>query len=103
MEVKTITAQEVKGRLHQDETLYLIDVREEEEVALGMIPAAVHIPMGNIPDHLDQLDKNIEYIFVCRSGNRSGTVCRYLMEQGYKVKNMIDGMLAWTGDVEPKR
>lgn len=103
MEIKTITAKEVHERLLQEEPLYLIDVREEEEVALGMIPNAVHIPMGEIPKKQHLLDKNIEYILVCRSGNRSGTVCQYLMDLGYKVKNMVDGMLEWPGDVQPKQ
>jgi len=104
MEIKTITPEEVKTKLENEETLYLIDVREDEEVAEGMIPEAVHIRMGDIPEHLEQLDKDIEYIIICRSGNRSGKVCKYLMFQGYeKVLNMSGGMLKWTGEIKPKR
>ena len=102
-EIKTITPEEVKVQLEEGKTLNLIDVREDDEVAEGMIPEAVHIPMGEIPESLDQLDKNIEYVIICRSGGRSGNVCQYLTEHGYHATNMAGGMFEWTGSQEPKR
>ncbi|MBE3570767.1 MAG: rhodanese-like domain-containing protein [Bacillales bacterium] len=102
-EIPIITAEELKEKLEKGEKLNLIDVREEEEVQEGMIPEAKHIPMGEIPNSLDQLDKEKEYIFICRSGRRSENVCHYLQDQGYKVRNMIGGMLEWTGKVQPKK
>ncbi|MEK3887657.1 rhodanese-like domain-containing protein [Bacillus sp. FSL K6-3431] len=101
-EIKTITPEEVKNQLQSGGTLNLIDVREDDEVAEGMIPEALHIKMGDIPERLDQLDKEKEYILVCRSGGRSGRVCDYLREQGYDVTNMVGGMLEWTGTEKPK-
>lgn len=97
--IKTITTAELAQKLDNKEPLYLIDVREHEEVATGMIPTAQHIPMGEIPAVLDQLDKETPYIFICRSGNRSGQVCLFLQEQGYDVTNMVGGMLEWTGEI----
>jgi rhodanese-related sulfurtransferase len=102
-EIPIITPEELKEKLEKGEKLNLIDVREEEEVQEGMIPEAKHIPMGEIPNSLDQLDKQKEYIFICRSGRRSENVCHYLQEQGYKVRNMIGGMLEWTGKVQQKK
>jgi rhodanese-related sulfurtransferase len=99
-EIQVITPEELKKKLEQGEKLELVDVRENEEVAQGMIPGAKHIRMGEIPANLDYFDKEKEYIFICRSSARSGNVCYYLQEQGYKVRNMIGGMLAWPGDVE---
>ncbi|MCZ0755187.1 rhodanese-like domain-containing protein [Anoxybacillus sp. J5B_2022] len=98
-EIKEITAEELKKKLESGEKLNLIDVREEEEVALGMIPGAKHIRMGDIPNRLDEFNKEEEYIFICRSGARSGNVCYYLQEMGYNVCNMAGGMLAWDGDI----
>lgn len=99
---QTITPDEVKEKLAQGDKLHLIDVREDDEVAEGMIAEAKHIPMGEIPEKLDQFDKNNEYIIVCRSGGRSGRVCQFLHENGYKVVNMEGGMLNWTGETKPK-
>jgi rhodanese-related sulfurtransferase len=98
--VKEITTAELQEKLEQGEKLNLIDVREDEEVAAGMIPGAKHIKMGEVPMRLDELDQDTEYIFICRSGGRSENVCYFLHDHGYNVVNMVGGMLAWNGKVE---
>ncbi|GEN35898.1 rhodanese-like domain-containing protein [Aneurinibacillus danicus] len=95
-----ISANEVNEQLKQGKKLNLIDVREDEEYAGGRIPGAKHIPLGQIPARLHELDKEKEYIMVCRSGNRSGMASEWLAERGYNVKNMVGGMLEWPGSVE---
>lgn len=102
MTVKEITPDELKEKLSKGETLNIIDVREDEEVAEGMIPEAVHMKMGDIPEKIDAFQKDQSYIFVCRSGKRSENVCLYLEDKGFDVTNMIGGMLEWTGDTKPK-
>ncbi|SUV09451.1 rhodanese-like domain-containing protein [Cytobacillus firmus] len=98
--IEEITTEELQKKLEAGEKLELVDVREDEEVAAGMIPGARHIRMGTIPENLDKFDKDTEYIIICRSGGRSGNVCHYLQEQGYKVRNMAGGMLDWQGKTE---
>ncbi len=95
-----ITTEELKQKLEAGEKLQLIDVREDEEVVAGIIPGAKHIKMMDIPARLNDLDRETEYIFVCRSGSRSANVCYYLQDQGFKVRNMVGGMLEWRGEVE---
>ncbi|WP_336881654.1 rhodanese-like domain-containing protein [Priestia koreensis] len=99
-EVKVITTDELEEKLEKKEPVLLVDVREDEEVADGMIPGAKHIKMGDIPANLDYFDKDKEYIFICRSGKRSENVCMYLQDQGYNVRNLVGGMLDWHGKVE---
>jgi len=94
-----ISTEELEKRLEKGEELNLVDVREDEEVAQGMIPGAKHIRMGTIPENLDRFDKDKEYIFICRSGARSENVCYYLQDQGFKVRNMTGGMMNWKGEV----
>lgn len=101
--IKEITTDDVLEKLKSGENLYLVDIREDEEVAEGMIPQAVHLKMGDIPERMDFFDKDKEYILVCRSGNRSHHACHYLSLQGYKVINMVGGMLNWAGEVEEKK
>lgn len=98
-EIKIITPEELEAKLEAGEKLELVDVREYEEVQAGMIEGAKHIPMGEIPARLDEFDKEKEYIFICRSSGRSGNVCHFMNEQGFKAVNMIGGMLDWTGEV----
>ncbi|MCK7606567.1 rhodanese-like domain-containing protein [Geobacillus stearothermophilus] len=98
--MKTITPKEVEERLRAGESLHIIDVREPEEVAAGKIPGAVNIPLGLIEFRMHELDKNEEYILVCRSGGRSGRAAEFLDSRGCRVVNMTGGMLAWEGPVE---
>ncbi len=94
--MNTISPEEVKARLIKGESLYMIDVREDEEVAAGIIPSAIHIPLGELPERHQEIVKLDEVILICRSGNRSGKAYDYLQMLGYTgLKNMTGGMLEW--------
>lgn len=96
--MKEISTAELQNRLQSGEKLHLIDVREAEEVAAGMIPGAVHMALGTIPERLQELEPSTPYILICRSGNRSGHAAQYLEMQGYNVTNLVGGMLEWEGE-----
>ncbi|MCZ8511369.1 rhodanese-like domain-containing protein [Paenibacillus filicis] len=94
--MQTITPAEIKQRLRQGEQLHIVDVREDEEVAMGMIPGAIHIPLMQLPERLSEIPQAGETILVCRSGNRSSRAYDYLTAQGLSnFKNMTGGMLEW--------
>ena len=94
--MNTIEPQQIKERINQGEALVIIDVREDEEVAAGMIPGALHIPLGQLPERHGEIPDGPEVILVCRSGNRSGRAYEYLTAIGKSgLKNMTGGMLAW--------
>ncbi len=99
-EVRTISSETVWKRFETKEPLYIIDVREQHEVAGGMIPGAVHIPMNDIPDRLDVFKEGVEYIIVCAAGVRSENVAAYLSANGYDAVSMEGGMYSWAGDTE---
>ncbi|MFB5266295.1 rhodanese-like domain-containing protein [Paenibacillus enshidis] len=99
--IPQIEPAELRQRLQAGELLNLIDVREDEEVAAGMIPGAKHIPMNQIPARLEEIDPDQEVIFICRSGYRSERVCEYLQQHGYdNCINMTGGMLQWWHEEE---
>jgi rhodanese-related sulfurtransferase len=57
--------------------------------------------MNTIPARIHELDKDREYVFICRSGNRSQMVSRYLKQHGFeKVTNFYGGMLTWRGEIK---
>lgn len=97
--MKRITAKEVQNSMSEQADFTIIDVREPEEVAEGIIPGALHIPLGELEDRYEELDKTERYVIVCRSGNRSGVVTKFLNSLDYDATNMIGGMLVWSGDV----
>lgn len=73
----------------------LIDVREPDEVAGGSLPGAVNIPLGTLPDRLDEIDRNRPVVLLCRSGNRSGNAAQFLTAQGFAdVTNLTGGMMS---------
>lgn len=73
----------------------LVDVREDNEVALGRIPGTRHIPLGQLGLRLAELDRHQPVIAICRSGNRSARATELLSAAGFTCDNMVGGMLAW--------
>ncbi|PFR27122.1 rhodanese [Bacillus cereus] len=98
--MKEMTAKELENKLMNAERLNMIDVREVEEVAEGKIPGALHIPLSLLEFRMHELDKNKEYIMVCRSGGRSSRAAQFLESNGFRVINMAGGMLEWEGKIE---
>ncbi len=79
-----------------NEKLTLVDVRNDDEVARGIIPGALHIPLAMIPVKHDVLDKQQSLVFYCHSGIRSGQASAFLASKGYKnVYNLQGGILDW--------
>ncbi|HLS67546.1 MAG TPA: rhodanese-like domain-containing protein [Pseudogracilibacillus sp.] len=97
--MKELTTAEVE-KMRRDEQIEIIDVREAFEVALGTIPGATHIPLGQIEARLDHFKRDKTYVIICRSGNRSGVVTQYLEACGIDAYNMIGGMIDWQGTME---
>ncbi|QKS71793.1 rhodanese-like domain-containing protein [Paenalkalicoccus suaedae] len=97
--VKQYSKEELKELLVNPGNKVIIDVREEEEYTNGHIPSVPLAPMGTIPDLISGFQDDKEYVFVCRSGNRSQRVSQFLQQQGLtNVANYEGGMLVWDGD-----
>lgn len=99
----SITPAELQARLeggNPEGAPYLLDVREAEEFRGGHVPGAVLIPMGFVPQRLEELPRDREIVCICRSGARSGRVAQWLNTQGYRAFNLSGGMMAWRGQVE---
>ena len=95
--MEDITVKELKERMSAKEALNIIDVREEHEFDEFNIGATL-IPLGELPDRLDEIEKfkDEELIIHCRSGARSGRAKDFLEMQGFtKVRNLLGGMLEW--------
>jgi rhodanese-related sulfurtransferase len=81
---------------HRDDVV-VIDVRDDYEYNDGHIPGATLVPLGQIPNRVDEIPKDKTVIAVCRSGNRSSQATNFLRQQGFdNVHNMTGGMNAWT-------
>lgn len=99
--IKEITTQELADKLQNAESaISMIDVREYDEYESGSIPGSIHIPLGEIVDRLQEINKQTTHAIICRSGARSGRVTEFLHQQGYDVTNVVGGMLDWKGKVQ---
>ncbi|WP_080848258.1 rhodanese-like domain-containing protein [Cytobacillus gottheilii] len=98
--MKEITAKELELKQNTGEIVNIVDVREDEEVAMGIIPGAKHIPLGQISARIAELVKQEHYYIVCRSGGRSSKACQFLIQNGFNVTNIAGGMLEWEGEIE---
>lgn len=80
----------------------LLDVREEWEFEHCHLAGAVHVPMGQIPARIGELEDAAEIVCICHHGVRSLQVARYLVQQCQgKVFNLQGGVEAWAQEVDP--
>lgn len=78
------------------QTLLLVDVRNDDEVARGVIENAIHIPLAMLPVEYESLSKAENIVFYCHSGVRSAHAAAFAASKGCKrVYNLAGGVLAW--------
>jgi rhodanese-related sulfurtransferase len=97
-DVRTVTAREISADVAAGRVL-LVDVREDDEWAAGRAPEAVHVPLGEVAERLEELDRvrdDRPIAFVCRTGRRSAEAARTAVEGGLDdVLHVEGGMGAW--------
>lgn len=70
----------------------ILDVRTENEVAMGKIENSINIPVDILRDKLDTLDKTKAYVVSCAVGIRAYIACRIMMQNGFQnVRNLAGG------------
>jgi adenylyltransferase/sulfurtransferase len=102
--MEEITATELKERLDKGDDIQLIDVREDHEVAIARIPNAIHIPMAQVFNRIDEIDPDRETVVHCKGGGRSARVIEALQRSGFtgKLVNLKGGILGWSNEVDPE-
>ena len=75
----------------------LIDVRESEELAVASVSNALHIPMGDIPARINELDvdEDTTIAVLCHTGRRSLQVAMYMQQQGLAGTRSVAGGIDW--------
>ena len=98
-----ITATELKQRLDNGDNIQIIDVREDNEVAIARIPGSVHIPLGQVLNRMAEIDPDRETVVHCKMGGRSARAIDALKRAGFKGKlvNLKGGIIAWSNEVDP--
>ncbi len=81
--------------LRRDDNAILLDVRTRYEYQQGAIDGTVLIPVDELRENLDQLDRSKKIYVNCQSGQRSYLACRILMQHGYDCYNLAGGYLLY--------
>ncbi len=96
--IPTVTAADLPNPL--PEGVNVLDVREPVEWAHGHIDGAVHIPLMELVQRLQEVPTG-RTVVVCKMGGRSAQAVAYLSQQGHDVANLDGGMLEWADAGRP--
>lgn len=100
--IQEIDVKTLNEKISNKDNFILLDVRTDSEYFLSNIEGAIHIPMNDIPNKLNTIDKNKEIIVQCKSGKRSAKVCQFLLNNNYEnVRNLKGGIIAWANEIDP--
>jgi rhodanese-related sulfurtransferase len=80
----------------------LLDVRESEELRAASIPGALHLPMDQLVQRVDEIPRDKTLVVMCHHGGRSATVAGFLSQMGFTdVYNLDGGIDAYARSVDP--
>ncbi|MGW0037926.1 rhodanese-like domain-containing protein [Gordonia sp. NPDC003376] len=94
-DIPQVPVTELPDDFSDDADRLLLDVREDDEWDAGHVRGAVHIPLGEVPSRIEEIDPDAELFVICHSSGRSMRVLAYLERIGYPGTCVEGGMLAW--------
>lgn len=99
---KPLAPADLKARLDAGDSLVLLDVRGEGEVAICALPGITHIPLGELSVRHTELDPEAETVVICHHGIRSAHAANALAGLGFEALwNLSGGVERWAQDVDP--
>lgn len=100
--VGSISPTELRERLARGDDLFLLDVRQPEELAICRIEGATAIPLGELAGRTHELDPDREIVCICHHGVRSASAAMALEQFDFgKVWNLTGGIDRWAAEVDP--
>ena len=94
--LEPISRKELQQRMRK-RTVTVLDVRPEDEFALGHVPSALNIPLAALKKRLSELDPSKEIVAYCRGPYcvLSFEAVAFLRERGFKARRLEDGLPEW--------
>ncbi len=98
-----ITPGDFKQKREAGEKVTLLDVREPWERQTAAIEPSSHIPMGDIPARVQELDPDEHIVVYCHHGVRSMNVTAWLRQQGFEsVQSLRGGIDRWSREIDSR-
>ena len=95
--ISSINTTELTPRLDDDASLYLIDVRDPDEVAEWQIPGVHNIPLSRLASCLHEIPRDKDLVVICAKGTRALQGAEILASMGIASRVLEGGMEAWAG------
>lgn len=92
-----ISPKEAYEMLQRGDAVEIIDVRQPEEHRKAHVEPSRLVPLGELSRKAGELDRSHTLLTLCRSGRRSDMAAQQLAAQGFKVRNIEGGIIAWIG------
>ena len=102
LEISVVETQQ--NHEQKSEDFLLLDIREPDELEVASIDGALHIPMGDLPGKLGELDieEDSQIAILCRSGKRSLNAAVYMQQHGFTgARSVAGGILWWSDRLDP--
>src|SRR5262245_43578256 len=98
-----ISVEELRRRLAADPgSVFLLDVRADDERREAAILPSKHIPMDDVPNRTAELPRDKEIVVYCHTGARSMMIAGFLEGSGFEnVSNLLGGIDAWSREIDP--
>jgi len=100
--VPEISVHDLKQKMETNGAVTIVDVREPFEYEIARIEGSKLIPLGELPDRLDELDRDRYTVVHCHSGMRSAQAVQLLRREGFtNVFNLEGGIAEWSEAIDP--
>jgi len=100
--IQEMSVQELFERIKEEESIFILDVRNLIEYETCRIEGSVLIPMSNIPSNVKHIPKDKTVVVYCHHGFRSASVIEYLSQNHrfVNLKNLTGGINAWANQID---
>lgn len=101
MSVPEISVQELDALLKAKADVFILDVRNADEFAICNLGGHL-IPFKDLPERLDELNRDQHIVIHCHAGGRSRRATEFLLNEGFtRVQNLRGGVTAWANEIDP--
>jgi len=92
----------LQGLRAKGEAVSIVDVREPWEREICALPGSLEIPLGELPERLDELPERGTIVLLCHHGVRSLQAAAWLRRHGFDhAVSLLGGIDAWAMELDP--
>ncbi len=101
-DVAVVRPKTLKEEMSKGKKVLMLDVREPHEYEIARLEGSKLVPLGELPERVNELDTADEIVVYCHTGGRSARATDFLRGLGFKkVRNLEGGIDAWAVEVDP--